>query len=113
MKGISSIGPVLEAPELRELSLLKIVPVAREDIPLLQRHPTLERFDWSFEDVPRWMYEPVTQAITLPRARAMHPEEWRSEEHTSELKALMRISYAGLGLKKQKRTRTTHVNIRE
>src|SRR3546814_10467712 len=49
MKGISSIGPVLEAPELRELSLLKIVPVAREDIPLLQRHPTLERFDWSLD----------------------------------------------------------------
>src|SRR3546814_17836209 len=65
MKGISSIGPVLEAPELRELSLLKIVPVAREDIPLLQRHPTLARFDWSFADVPRWMYEPVPQAITF------------------------------------------------
>src|SRR3546814_10842360 len=32
MKGISSIGPVLEAPELQELSLLKIVPVSREDI---------------------------------------------------------------------------------
>src|SRR3546814_14090915 len=36
MKGISSIGPVLEAPALRELSLLKIVPVDRKDIPLLQ-----------------------------------------------------------------------------
>lgn len=76
MKGLSSIGPALEAPALEEIKLLKIVPVAQDDIPLLKSHPALKRFDWSFEDVPRWMYEPVTQAITLPRARAMHPEEW-------------------------------------
>src|SRR3546814_3620238 len=29
----------------------------------------------------------------------------RSEEHTSELQSLMRISYAGFGVKKQKHTR--------
>src|SRR3546814_5492849 len=29
-------------------------------------------------------------------------EHWRSEEHTSELQSLMRISYAVFGLKKKK-----------
>src|SRR3546814_2153000 len=33
-------------------------------------------------------------------ARAM-PDSWRSEEHTSELKSLMRISYAVFCLKKK------------
>src|SRR3546814_10244341 len=32
---------------------------------------------------------------------------WRSEEHTSELQSLMRISYAVLRLKKKKRQRST------
>src|SRR3546814_9751537 len=32
----------------------------------------------------------------------------RSEEHTSELQSLMRISYAILRLKKKKRTKTMH-----
>src|SRR3546814_8510232 len=32
----------------------------------------------------------------------------RSEEHTSELQSLMRITYAGFCLKKQKRTHKTH-----
>src|SRR3546814_5039029 len=32
----------------------------------------------------------------------------RSEEHTSELQSLMRISYAVFCLKKKKRTRITH-----
>src|SRR3546814_2711990 len=35
---------------------------------------------------------------TLPRSNAF----WRSEEHTSELQSLMRISYAVFCLKKQK-----------
>src|SRR3546814_6470929 len=32
---------------------------------------------------------------------ARNSTEWRSEEHTSELQSLMRISYAVLGLKKK------------
>src|SRR3546814_3997991 len=31
------------------------------------------------------------------------PDEWRSEEHTSELQSLMRISYAVFCLKKKKK----------
>src|SRR3546814_6675530 len=35
----------------------------------------------------------------------------RSEEHTSELQSLMRISYAVFCLKKKKQTRTTKTNV--
>src|SRR3546814_4359219 len=36
---------------------------------------------------------------------------WRSEEHTSELQSLMRISYAVFCLKKKKTTKTKHKRI--
>src|SRR3546814_7769930 len=35
---------------------------------------------------------------------------WRSEEHTSELQSLMRISYAVFCLKKKKKDKEDHVN---
>src|SRR3546814_2597093 len=38
---------------------------------------------------------------------------WRSEEHTSELQSLMRISYAVFCLKKKKKTRNNTVRIRQ
>src|SRR3546814_3760592 len=37
---------------------------------------------------------------------------WRSEEHTSELQSLMRISYAVFCLKKKKNTLTSHTHVR-
>src|SRR3546814_1876595 len=37
-------------------------------------------------------------------------EFWRSEEHTSELQSLMRISYAVFCLKKKKKRRSQHYN---
>src|SRR3546814_4728690 len=39
-------------------------------------------------------------------AHQIHPRALRSEEHTSELQSLMRISYAVLCLKKKKHTNT-------
>src|SRR3546814_5959551 len=42
-------------------------------------------------------------------ATVAHPDRrGRSEEHTSELQSLMRISYAVFCLNKQKQTRQTH-----
>src|SRR3546814_1562125 len=38
--------------------------------------------------------------------RVMTPTAWRSEEHTSELQSLMRISYAVFCLKKKKQRET-------
>src|SRR3546814_1896706 len=52
------------------------------------------------------------------RARAAQPqptlwESLRSEEHTSELQSLMRISYAVFCLKKKKKTTTTEYQDHE
>src|SRR3546814_2201307 len=40
-------------------------------------------------------------------AKETHPDVKRSEEHTSELQSLMRISYAVFCLKKKKNTKNT------
>src|SRR3546814_5231370 len=47
--------------------------------------------------------------IALGGKVAHRPVEGRSEEHTSELQSLMRISYAVFCLKKKTHTRTTRV----
>src|SRR3546814_1747441 len=49
-----------------------------------------EPFDWEW--CPRWLAQ-------------------RSEEHTSELQSLMRISYAVFCLKKKKKTQQTHEKL--
>src|SRR3546814_10599766 len=43
---------------------------------------------------------------SIPRSRRIPPGRIRSEEHTSELQSLMRISYAVFCLKKKKNTNT-------
>src|SRR3546814_5833138 len=49
--------------------------------------------------------------VYSPRVEGIHlrggPVDSRSEEHTSELQSLMRISYAVFCLKKKKQTQTT------
>src|SRR3546814_9383807 len=61
------------------------------------------------EEMKRLGFRPKTQrngALTgpfAPKLVALWLSAWRSEEHTSELQSLMRISYAGLCLKKKKR----------
>src|SRR3546814_4971440 len=45
--------------------------------------------------------------------RASHMASWRSEEHTSELQSLMRISYAVFCLKKKKQQYTKREYIRQ
>src|SRR3546814_7924900 len=44
------------------------------------------------------------------RRRRGGPRRGRSEEHTSELQSLMRISYAVFCLKKKKKKNTTNIN---
>src|SRR3546814_2047314 len=48
-----------------------------------------------------WVGERGPELVDLPRGSAVYPRE-RSEEHTSELQSLMRISYAVFCLKKKK-----------
>src|SRR3546814_1777875 len=43
----------------------------------------------------------------IPLYEFSMPEVWRSEEHTSELQSLMRISYAVFCLKKKKKQHTS------
>src|SRR3546814_5196752 len=44
-------------------------------------------------------------------ALGFRPSFWRSEEHTSELQSLMRISYAVFCLKKKKKQQTDTVTL--
>src|SRR3546814_5346646 len=61
----------------------------------LARHPELELASAS-----------VGQALAdVDAARAEKRPDWRSEEHTSELQSLMRISYAVFCLKNKIRTK--------
>src|SRR3546814_4436360 len=50
-------------------------------------------------------------AVACAGRPAMDPHEHRSEEHTSELQSLMRISYAVFCLKKKKRKTNTPATV--
>src|SRR3546814_73652 len=66
--------------------------------------------NWSFgdyfkKDAIAWAWELLTQVWKLPAERLLvtiYQTDDRSEEHTSELQSLMRISYAVFCLKKKK-----------
>src|SRR3546814_1354606 len=49
-------------------------------------------------------FEGAVEAYDMAVERAGEDVDWRSEEHTSELQSLMRISYAVFCLKKKKKT---------
>src|SRR3546814_2587866 len=55
---------------------------------------------------------PPRARMRFPSRAAMRPEP-RSEEHTSELQSLMRISYAVFCLKKKNTTKKEHYNTRQ
>src|SRR3546814_10458649 len=61
---------------------------------------------------PAWRYHrPATTPIRLSHRTPpsiMTPTAFRSEEHTSELQSLMRISYAVFCLKKKKKQKNTN-----
>src|SRR3546814_7049902 len=73
-----------------------------------------------FKPVIAWLREGTVERRGIELAQAQSPGAWdlppdemrrgRSEEHTSELQSLMRISYAVFCLKKQKPTIHTHHN---
>jgi hypothetical protein len=78
MKVLESIGPALDAPNLEELFLIKKLNVTSYDVSAIQSHAALRSFYWFAEDVPDRLWVPVRDAIALPNARAMRPEEWFS-----------------------------------
>src|SRR3546814_6487168 len=61
---------------------------------------------------PQYPFSP-TRALITPRAELHHPEsQHRSEEHTSELPSLMRLSYAVFSLKKTKTINIERTTVR-
>ncbi|RDI32707.1 hypothetical protein DEU38_103444 [Rhodococcus sp. AG1013] len=78
MKNLSSLAPVLEAPNLEELLIVKDVPVSDEDVDRILAHPTLRAFDWIHLDVPARRFRPVIERThgTLDRTRSVHPQDW-------------------------------------
>src|SRR3546814_2571501 len=58
--------------------------------------------------MPQSSSRPMLPPAALNRLRSDSATSWRSEEHTSELQSLMRISYAVFCLKKKKTNRKTH-----
>src|SRR3546814_9968773 len=52
-------------------------------------------------------------AYATSRALVGDAEKWRSEEHTSELQSLMRISYAVFCLKKKTNIYYKHIKVNE
>src|SRR3546814_3346699 len=80
-----------------------------------------QRKDASPLPCPRWPFSARTSAARRTRSRDPRTQgaedrgyRWRrrSEEHTSELQSLMRISYAVFCLKKKKKKRTEYTNAR-
>src|SRR3546814_6312986 len=65
-------------------------------------------------DLPQWSDGGIDgqliagSAYGLTAATRVHSPLFRSEEHTSELQSLMRISYAVFCLKKKTHTNSTH-----
>src|SRR3546814_2534773 len=58
-------------------------------------------------DANGWMMRIIRGSITILKSEQGHS---RSEEHTSELQSLMRISYAVFCLKKKKKDTTKYTN---
>src|SRR3546814_6263564 len=57
------------------------------------------------------MVKPKPKPLFGSAGKAVTPKD-RSEEHTSELQSLMRISYAVFCLKKKKTSKTNHIDNR-
>src|SRR3546814_8649164 len=66
----------------------------------------LEELDLPYE-VRRYERDPKTM-LAPPALARVHPLGKRSEEHTSELQSLMRISYAVFCLQKKNQSTTSH-----
>src|SRR3546814_4606365 len=54
----------------------------------------------------------LVSAVSAVQMKLLHRAAFRSEEHTSELQSLMRISYAVFCLQKKKKYKKTSLNCR-
>src|SRR3546814_2875313 len=61
-----------------------------------------DRIDALMQELPIWTLDAQHIARDVKWTPLRNCADWRSEEHTSELQSLMRISYAVFCLKKKK-----------
>lgn len=76
MKGLAGIGPVLAAPALEELLLIRSVGLAEHDAADISAKTSLRQFGWFAEDVPMRIWMPILQAVGKPESSAVFPEDW-------------------------------------
>ena len=76
LRGLVSLHGLLEAPNLRDLELVRKINVSENDVNEIFSHPAVEAFGWFAEDVPNKVWVPVLEKIALPAVRHIHPEEW-------------------------------------
>src|SRR3546814_10788491 len=61
--------------------------------------------------IPRCPRQRISMEVRIAEHLRQHARALRSEEHTSELQSLMRISYAVFCLKKKTNIIYTHINV--
>lgn len=76
MKGLSGLGPLLEAPCLEELLLIKAVALSSTDPAAIAAHPTIRAFEWFAEDVPDKTWVPVVDRVGRPKAKPVEASDW-------------------------------------
>jgi len=76
MKGLAGIGPVLAAPALEELLLIRSVGLAEHDPEDIRAKTSLRQFGWFAEGVPARIWMPVLKAVGKPASSAVSPEDW-------------------------------------
>lgn len=76
LKGLGSIAPVLDAPALEELLLIRAVSLGADDPRRIRDAPQVKAFSWFAEDVPNRMWEPVVGLVDKPAAHVLNAAEW-------------------------------------
>ncbi|MFW6773211.1 hypothetical protein ACOACO_02925 [Nocardioides sp. CPCC 205120] len=66
LKRLTSLLSVFDAPALRALFLMGVVPMTMEAARLANQHPSLREFTWWSEGVPERVAAPVIDAVHLP-----------------------------------------------
>src|SRR3546814_6197080 len=82
------------------------------DLPVNKRHLDMVHAHIRYSDKPFMgsVTHPLRALDTIEMAKIVFGADFKSEEHTSELQSLMRISYAVFCLKKKKNQITTKQN---